>query len=70
MLAPAQHQALGVVFTPTDGTDYNVVGATAYINVDYGSAAKLAFKQQPSPTTSGTNMSPPVTVPKRLQIRA
>jgi hypothetical protein len=62
VLAPGQHQALGVVFTPTDGTDYTVVGATAYINVDYGPAAKLAFEKQPSPTTSGTSISPPVTV--------
>ena len=62
VLAAGQHQALGVVFTPTDGTDYNVVGATAYVNVDYGPAAKLAFMQQPSPTSSGTPINPAVTV--------
>jgi hypothetical protein len=62
VLAPGQHEALGVVFTPTDTTDYNVAGATAYINVDYGPAAKLAFLQQPSPAASGAIISPPVTV--------
>jgi hypothetical protein len=62
VLPPGQNEALAVVFTPTDGTDYNVAGATAYINVDYGLAAKLAFLQQPGPTTSGTTLSPPVTV--------
>jgi hypothetical protein len=62
VLAPGQHQPLGVDFTPTDGTDYNVTGATAYINVDYGPAAKLTFVQQPSPTASGATISPAVTV--------
>jgi hypothetical protein len=62
ILAPGQQQALGVVFTPTDSTDYNVVGATAYLNVDYGPAAKLAFKLQPGNTTSGTIITPAVTV--------
>jgi hypothetical protein len=62
VLPPGQQQALGTIFTPTDGTDYNVAGATAYINVDYGPAAKLAFLQQPTPTTSGTNISPAVTL--------
>jgi hypothetical protein len=62
LLPPGQHQSLGVVFTPTDTTDYNTAGATAYINVDYGAAAKLVFTQQPTPTTSGTNITPAVTV--------
>src|SRR5262249_45148795 len=62
VLAPGQHQALGVVFTPTDTTDYNVAGATAYINVNYGPAAKLAFLQQPSGTSSGAVISPAVRV--------
>jgi hypothetical protein len=62
VLGPGPHQALGVVFTPTDGTDYTVAGATAYINVNYGPAARLAFVQQPTGTTSGTNISPAVTV--------
>ncbi len=62
VLAPGQHQPLGVVFTPTDTTDYNVTGVTAYINVDYGPAAKLAVLQQPSGTSSGTVISPAVRV--------
>src|SRR5262249_48311724 len=52
----------GVVFTPTDATNYNVTGATAYINVNYGPAAKLAFLQQPSGTSSGIAISPAVRV--------
>jgi hypothetical protein len=62
VLPPGQHQPLGVAFTPTDVNDYKVVGATAYINVVYGPPAKLAFAQQPTSTTSGTVISPPVTV--------
>jgi hypothetical protein len=62
VLAPGQHQSLGVVFTPTDTTDYNVTGTTVFINVNYGPAAKLAFLQQPGGTSSGTPISPPVRV--------
>src|SRR5262249_17988553 len=62
VLAPGQHQSLGVVFTPTDTTDYNVTGTTVFINVNYGPAAKLAFLQQPSGTSSGTAISPAVRV--------
>ena len=62
VLAPGQQQSLGVVFTPTDVTDYNVTGTTAFVNVNLGPAAKLAFLQQPSAATSGTNISPAVTV--------
>src|SRR4029077_5660795 len=62
VLPPGQHQALGVVSAPADGTNYNVAGATAYVNVDYGPAAKLAFTQQPTAATSGTNLSPAVKV--------
>jgi hypothetical protein len=62
VLPPGQNQPLGVVFTPTDLVDYNVVGTTVHINVNYGSAAKLAFIQQPSGTTSNTNISPAVKV--------
>src|SRR5262249_37560438 len=62
VLAPGQHQSLGVVFTPTDLTDYNVTGATVFVNVNFGSAARLAFLQQPSGTSSGTAISPAVRV--------
>jgi hypothetical protein len=62
VLGPGQHQALGVVFTPTDLVDYNVTGKTVFINVNYGAAAKLAFLQQPNGTTSGTVISPAVRV--------
>jgi hypothetical protein len=62
VLAPGQHQSLGVVFTPTDLTDYNVTGATAFINVNFGPAARLAFLQQPGGTSSGTPISPAVRV--------
>ena len=62
VLAPGQHQALGVVFSPTDTTNYNVTGATAYLNVNYGPAARLAFLQQPSGTSSDTAISPAVRV--------
>src|SRR5262249_4332671 len=62
VLAPGQHQSLGVVFTPTDLVDYNVTGTTVFINVNYGPAAKLAFLQQPSGTSSGTAISPAVRV--------
>jgi hypothetical protein len=62
VLAVGQHQSLGVIFTPTDVTDYNVVGTTAFVNVDLGPAAKLAFLQQPTLATSGANISPSVTV--------
>jgi hypothetical protein len=61
VLGPGQQQPLGVVFTPTDVNDSKVVGATASINVVYGAAAKLAFTQQPTSTTSGTIISPAVT---------
>ena len=67
VLAPGQHQALGVVFTPTDGTDYNVAGATAYINVDYGPAAKLAFMQQPSPPRAARTSARPSRLPWRIR---
>src|SRR5262249_21712433 len=62
VLPPGQHQALGVVFTPTDLTDYNVTGATVFLNVNYGPAAKLAFLQQPRGTSSNTPISPAVRV--------
>jgi hypothetical protein len=62
VLAPGQHQSLGVVFTPTDTTDYNVTGATVFLNVNYGPAARLAFLQQPSGTSSGAAISPAVRV--------
>src|SRR5262249_43300507 len=61
-LAPGQHQSLGVVFTPPDTTDYNVTGATGFLNVNDGAAAKRAFLQQPSGTSSGTAISPAVRV--------
>src|SRR5262249_16183432 len=62
VLPPGQQQPLGVVFTPADTTHYNVTGATVFLNVNYGPAAKLAFTQQPSGTASGTNISPAVKV--------
>ncbi len=62
VLPVGQHQSLGVTFSPTDNTDFNVGNATAYINVDYGPPALLAFTQQPSATSSGTDIFPPVTV--------
>src|SRR5262249_33832165 len=65
VLSPGQNQALGVVFTPTDLTDYNVTGATVFLNVNYGPAAKLAFLQQPIGTSSGTAISPAVRVAVR-----
>ncbi len=62
VLPVGQHQSLGVFFTPTDTTDYNTVGASAYINVDYGAAAKVAFVQQPTAASSGAVISPAVEV--------
>ncbi len=62
VLPVGQNQSLGVFFIPNDSTDYNTVGASATINIDYGPAAKLVFIQQPTGTSSGTDIAPPVTV--------
>jgi hypothetical protein len=62
VLPAGQQQPIGVVFTPTNLTEYSVVGQTDYINVDAGPAAKLAFVQQPTPIKSGGTISPAVTV--------
>jgi hypothetical protein len=62
VLGPGQHQALSVVFTPADNTDYTTASATVYLNVDYGPAAQLAFLQQPTPAANGKNITPAVTV--------
>jgi hypothetical protein len=62
VLPVGQQQLLGVYFSPTDTTNYNTVGASVNINVDYGPAAKLAFMQQPTATSSGTVINPAVTV--------
>jgi hypothetical protein len=62
VLAPGQHQALSVVFTPADNTDYTTASAAVYLNVDYGPAAKLAFLQQPTPAGTGKVITPAVTV--------
>jgi hypothetical protein len=62
VLPVGQSKSLGVVFTPTDSTDYGIVGASADLNVDYGPAATLAFVQQPTASSSATVITPAVTV--------
>ena len=62
VLPIGQQQALGVTFTPTNTTEYSVVGQTDYINVDAGPATKLGFLQQPTAIKSGGTITPAVTV--------
>lgn len=62
VLPVGQRQQLGVVFHPTDDTNYNIVATTALINVIYGPAAKLAFTQQPTSVKAGVAISPAVQV--------
>ena len=62
VLPVGQNQSLGVFFTPMDTTNYNPVGASANLNVDYGPAAQLAFDEQPTATSSGSVIAPAVTV--------
>jgi hypothetical protein len=62
VLPPGQGQSLGVVFTPSDSTDYNLVGASALINVDYGAPSQLAFTQQPANTMAAASITPPIAV--------
>ena len=62
VLPPGQGEQLGVVFSPQDGDDYNVVGTTALINVNYGAPSQLAFGQQPSNALAGSSNTPPIIV--------
>ncbi len=62
VLGHGNNQPLQVTFTPTDQVNYSSQSKTVTINVLYGPATKLAFLQQPSGTSSGTNFNPPVQV--------
>jgi hypothetical protein len=62
VLARGNNQPLQVTFTPTDQVNYSIQSKTVSINVVLGPATKVAFLQQPTSTSSGTPISPPVQV--------
>jgi hypothetical protein len=62
ILAPGQHQALTVLFTPNDLVNYVATSKTVFINVNFGAASRLVFLQQPTGTAAGAPIGPPVKV--------